>query len=322
MTDFVDLMPETADFRRELLEGLARDQKQIHYKFLYDERGSELFEQICRLDAYYLTRTELAIMEASADEMAEAIGARARIVEFGSGSGVKTRLLLDALDAPVTYFPVDISASALSVCADRLREEFPDLEIVPIRADYTAPFDLPDAAGEAERTAAYFPGSTVGNFLPRQVVAFLRRVAELVGPGGGLLIGVDLDKRADTLEAAYDDDEGVTAAFTSNLLRRANREAGANFDLDGFEHEAVYNEEEGRIEIAQVSLRSQTVEVGDEAFEFEPGERLAIEYSYKYTPERFRGLVDETPFRSEGVWTDDRDRFSVWYLEVSEKAER
>lgn len=322
MRDFVDLMPETADFRRELLEGLARDQKQIHYKFLYDERGSELFEQICRLDAYYLTRTELAIMEASADEMAEAVGARARIVEFGSGSGVKTRLLLDALEAPGSYLPVDISASALRGCADRMREAFPDLEVIPVRADYTAPLDLPEAAGGAERTAAYFPGSTVGNFRPREVAAFLRRVAEMVGPGGGLLIGVDLDKEAETLESAYDDDEGVTATFTANLLRRANREADADFDLDAFEHEALYNEEEGRVEIAQVSLRSQIVEVGDEAFAFEPGERLAIEYSYKYTPERFRGLVDETPFRPERVWTDDRDRFSVWYLEAPEKTGR
>jgi len=316
MSEIVDLAPEPADFRRELIEGLSSEPKFIHHKFLYDERGSELFEEICRLDEYYPTRTELAIMRENVDEMAEAVGLNARIVEFGSGSGIKTHLLLESLENPVSYLPIEISKAALRGCAESISEEFPGLDVIPICADYTQSIDLPDAAPEVETTTGYFPGSTLGNFRPEHAVDFLGRIAEMCGPGGGLLIGIDLFKDRETLESAYDDSEGVTAAFSGNLLRRANRELDADFDLDAFVHEAHFNEAEERVEISQVSQRPQTVHVDDHSFDFEEGEKILIEYSHKYRPERFQGLADRAGFEVGQTWTDEDEMFSVWYLSV------
>ena len=316
MTDIVDLGPEPEDFRTALLEGLSGGQKSIPCKFLYDERGSELFERICELDEYYPTRTELGIMDAHIAEMAEAIGPWARLVEFGAGSGVKTKLLLSALESPAVYSPIEISKSALRGCAETMRTAFPDLEIIPVCADYTEPMVLPDPEGDVEKTVAYFPGSTIGNFEPDAAVDFLGRIADLCGDGGGLLIGVDRFKSAEIIEPAYNDSEGVTRQFTSNLLRRANREAGADFDLDQFEHRAVFNEEAGRVEIYQVSQRDQTVHVGERRFDFEAGEGILTEHSYKYTPARFRGIAVAAGFEVAEVWTDADDWFSVWYLSV------
>jgi len=316
MTDIIDLAPEPADFRRELIDGLSSDPKFIHHKFLYDERGSELFEQICELDEYYPTRTELAIMREFVDEMAEAIGSCARIVEFGAGSGTKTHLLLEALESPVSYLPIEISKSALRGCAGSIAEAYPEIEVYPICADYTQPIELPEAAAEVQSTVGYFPGSTLGNFRPEEAVDFLARIAEMSGPGGGLLIGVDLFKERETLERAYDDSEGVTAAFSKNLLRRANRELDADFDLDEFEHEAHFEADEERVEIYQVSQRPQTVHVDDHAFEFDEGEPILIEYSHKYRPERFRELAGRAGFEVGQIWTDGDDLFSVWYLTV------
>ena len=319
MADIIDLGSETNDFRTALIEGLSGRQKSIPCKFLYDERGSELFEQICELEEYYPTRTELGIMEEYVDEMAARIGSRARIVEFGAGSGRKTRLLLGALDEAATYMPIEISTSALRQCAESLQGEFPDLEIVPICGDYTEELNLPDPRENVGRTAAYFPGSTIGNFEPDDAVDFLSRIADLCRPDGGLLIGVDLFKSADVIEPAYNDSEGVTEEFTSNLLRRANREAGADFDLEDFEHRAIFNENEGRVEIYQVSQRDQTVHIGDHAFHFDSGEAILTEHSYKYAPERFRSVAEAAGFEVGEVWTDDDELFSVWHLAVSRR---
>ena len=314
MSDIIDLGPETDDFRSALLEGLSGARKSIPCKFLYDERGSELFEGICELEEYYPTRTEIGIMESEVGAMAERVGPRARIVEFGAGSGRKTRLLLRALEAPVSYLPIEISKSALRHCAAAMGEEFPGLEVVPICADYTEEVELPEASPAVEKTVAYFPGSTIGNFEPDEAVAFLARIAGMCGSGGGLLIGVDLFKSPEIIEPAYDDSRGVTREFTSNLLRRANREAGADFDLEHFDHRAIFNQQEGRVEIYQVSQRQQTVHVGDRAFEFDAGEAILTEHSYKYTPERFRGVAEAAGFGVAETWTDADELFSVWYL--------
>jgi len=318
MTDIIDLAPESDDFREALLRGLSRDQKSVPCKFLYDERGSRLFERICELDEYYPTRTELGIMREHAGEMADRIGPRALIVELGAGSGKKTHLLLEALEDPAAYLPIEISEAALRHCADTIGEAFPDLEIHPICADYTEPLDVPALADSDERTVAYFPGSTIGNFEPGDAAGFLSRIADLCGRGGGMLMGVDLYKSPEIIEPAYNDSEGVTAAFSNNLLRRANREAGADFDLEQFEHRAVFDEEKGRIEISQVSQIPQTVRVGDATFDFEEGEGIAIEYSYKFTPDRFRRLAETAGFRAEEMWTDEDELFSVWCLTVDE----
>jgi dimethylhistidine N-methyltransferase len=316
MDDLIDYAPEPADYRAALLEGLSGDDKSIPCKFLYDARGSELFEEICELDAYYPTRTELAIMQQYLRRMARWVGPRSRVVEFGSGSGLKTRLLLESLDSPVSYLPIDISRSALRGCAASIADDLPDLDIVPICADYTEPIALPEPAAEVRRTVAYFPGSTIGNFEPGEAVAFLSRIAEMVGPDGGLVIGADQVKSRDILERAYDDPEGVTAAFNLNLLRRANREAGADFELEAFAHQAVYNADRRRIETYLVSRRDQTVAVGDERIEFREGERIWTEHSYKYTPDSFRRMAEQAGFAVDQMWTDEREWFGVWALAV------
>ncbi|MFB6374014.1 MAG: L-histidine N(alpha)-methyltransferase, partial [Bradymonadaceae bacterium] len=258
MSDIIDLAPETEEFRDALLRGLSQEPKFVPCKFLYDERGSELFEQICELDEYYPTRTELAIMREHVDEMADRIGPEALIVELGAGSGKKTHLLLEALESPSAYLPIEISKAALRYCAETIGEAFPDLAIHPICADYTEPIDVPALSDPDERTVAYFPGSTIGNFEPGDAAGFLSRIANMCGKGGGLLMGVDLYKSRGIIEPAYNDSEGVTAAFSKNLLRRANCEADADFDLDTFEHRALFDEDEGRIEISQVSQIPQT----------------------------------------------------------------
>jgi dimethylhistidine N-methyltransferase len=315
--EIIDFEPASDDFRLALVEGLRQRPRNVPCKFLYDARGSELFEQICELDDYYSTRKEMEIFEEAIDEMAERIGPRARIVEFGSGSGRKTEFVLQHLHDPVSYLPIEISKSALRHCAASIQKACPTLEIVPICADYMQTIELPEPSGEVERTVGFFPGSTIGNFEPEEARAFLERIADMCGEGGGLLLGVDLIKNRDVLKRAYDDREGVTAEFNLNLLRRANRELDADFDLDAFEHRAIFNEDQSRIEMHLVSQTHQTVQIGDESFEFESDDSIHTENSYKYTPERFRELSAEAGFRPRETWTDDEEYFSVWYLEVA-----
>lgn len=311
--DLLDQAPATESFREAVLRGFQNEQKQVPSKFLYDERGSELFSKICEQEEYYPTRTEIGIMQRHGAAMAEAIGPRVRLVEYGSGSSRKTRLLLDRLTDVAAYVPVDISREYLLESAEALADEYPSVPVQPVCADYTAPFTLPDPLPSTARTVVYYPGSTIGNFLPEEAREFLRRIADTVGPEGGLLLGVDLQKDIDILEAAYNDAAGVTAAFNKNLLRRMNRELEATFDLDRFEHEAVWNPERTCIEMHLRSTTAQSVTVANETFSFEDGETIHTEDSHKYTLASFAQLAKEAGFEVEAVWTDEREFFSVQY---------
>lgn len=311
----LDFHPEIESFRDEVLAGLRDDPKHLPSKFFYDERGSKLFEAICDLDEYYLTRTELAIMKTHIHAMVDALGPRVRLVEYGSGSSLKTRLLLDHLPRLAGYVPIDISREHLLQAAEAIAERYPDVPVLPVCADYTADYRLPDPEGIVERTAIYYPGSTIGNFTPETARDFLAHTAEQVGPRGGLLIGVDLQKDEDRLRAAYNDAQGVTAAFNKNVLRRINRELDADFDLDRFCHEAIYNAAEGRIEMRLVSEVAQRVTVEGVKIPFAAGEPIRTEYSYKYTVDGFAELADRAGWSVEKVWTDDEQLLSVQYAE-------
>ncbi|MBI4183161.1 MAG: L-histidine N(alpha)-methyltransferase [Proteobacteria bacterium] len=304
-----------AEFRADVLAGLARPAKAIPAKYFYDTEGSRLFEEICRIEEYYLTRTEIAILGAHAGEIAGLIGPGARLIEFGSGASVKVRLLLDALAKPRAYVPVDISREHLFESARALAGDYPDLDVVPVVADFTRPLALP-AGAAAGRPVAFFPGSTIGNFTPGEAATFMRNVARLVGPGGGFLVGVDLKKDKRTLLAAYDDAKGVTAAFNRNLLARINRELGATFDLSAFSHSASYNAEQGRIEMYLVSRKPQAVRIAGRSFRFLQGEAIHTENSYKYEAAEFRALAEGAGFAPRATWTDPGRLFSVHYLEA------
>lgn len=308
-----DFGPARDDFRSQVLHGLRQTRKQIPCKFFYDRRGSQLFDQICELGDYYPTRTELGIMTHHAAEMADALGPRCRIVEYGSGSSTKTRLLLDHLKDPTAYVPLDISREHLLDASQRLAERYPDLQVQPVCADYTSRFALPDAIG-ARRTVIYFPGSTIGNFEPHDARGFLVAAAQRAGEGGGLLIGVDLKKDPATLHAAYNDAAGVTAAFNLNLLTRINRELDGGFDLSRFAHYAFYNPRLGRVEMHLASRCAQTVPVGSHWFDFRDGETIFTESSYKYTLIEFASLAAASGWRVEKTWMDDQRMFSVQYL--------
>ncbi len=314
LLQLTDLEPQTDTFRQEALSGLKSNPKTIPSKFFYDAHGSELFEAICELDEYYLTRMELAIMEEHAAEMAGRLGPRCLVVEFGSGSSVKTRILLEHSDRPAGYVPIDISRDHLLASAAELQRAFPSLEILPVCADYSDDLTLPCPTGRFDRIVVYFPGSTIGNFQPSEAREFLERMGKVSGQGGAVLIGIDLEKDPPILEAAYDDAEGITADFNKNLLRRMNRELGANFCLNAFEHEAVYDESKARIEMYLVSTRDQDVTIGGEAIHFLRGERVCTELSHKYSLERFASLAGASGLRVEKAWTDSQRFFSVQYL--------
>jgi dimethylhistidine N-methyltransferase len=309
----IDFHPPRADMRSDVLDGLSATPRQLSAKYFYDERGSHLFEDITLLPEYYLTRTEDAIMEASLPEMARLVGPRAALIEFGSGSGEKTRRLLRHLDQPVACVPVEISKNHLLASAESLAADFPELDVMAVCADFTQPFELPDIEG-AQRRLVFFPGSTIGNFTPDQAVSLLKVMRQVAGPDGALLIGADLVKDRATLEAAYNDSQGVTAAFNLNLLRRINRELGANFDLEAFRHQAVYNAAPGRIEMYLVSQQAQQVRIGERRFDFDEGERILTEYAHKYELQAFADMVAEAGFRVQQVWCDPRRYFSVQYL--------
>lgn len=312
-----DFSPARARFLADVLEGLSRPRKTIPCKYFYDARGSRLFDRICELEEYYVTRTELSIMDAHAGEMAAAIGPRCLLIEYGPGSGRKTRLLLDHLDDPVAYVPIDISSDALTRFAHSLAIECPGLEVLPIVGDYTAGFKTPPSDRPPSRRVVYFPGSTIGNLESPEAVRLLARAAESAGRDGGLLIGVDLKKDLGVLEAAYNDGPGVTAAFNLNLLIRINRELGADFRTDRFRHRAVWNEREGRMEMHLVSLVDQGVRIGTRQIHFAKDETIFTESCYKYSLGQFAGLSARAGWTLERVWTDPRRWFSVQYLRAS-----
>ena len=306
--------PDDDGIRREVLDGLRKPEKSLPSKLFYDERGSELFEQISELREYYLTRTETAIFIDRIDEIASRIGSRALLVEFGSGNSQKTRILLDHLPDLAAYVAIDISQEKLAQSAATVAAAYPGLNVLSVWADYTRDLELP-AIVESRKTA-FFPGSSIGNFHPREAETFLRRVARLVETGGGLLIGVDLKKDARILNLAYNDPKGVTAAFNLNMLAHINREFGAGFRLDRFRHQATYNEQQGRIEMYLVSLEGQTVTFGETEITFRRDERVLTEVSYKYTVEEFERLAVGGGFHVRDVWTDGNQLFSVQYLEA------
>ncbi|MDX1648737.1 MAG: L-histidine N(alpha)-methyltransferase [Myxococcota bacterium] len=312
--DLHDFAPEREAFLAEVLRGLRQPRKELPCKYLYDAQGSVLFDRICELEEYYPTRTELAIMDADADAMSAALGPRCLLVEYGSGSSAKTHVLLEHLVDPAACVPVDISRDHLLRAAEELAKAHRHIPIIPVCADFTRPFAVPEPPRPERRRAVYFPGSTIGNFTPAAARALLRSIREVAGDGGGLLIGVDLVKDPAVLERAYDDARGVTAAFNKNLLARINRELGGDFDLDAFAHRAVWNEEAGRVEMHLVSRRTQTARVDGEAVGFVAGESICTEHSHKYTLEGFARLAAEAGFRVESVWTDPEDLFSVQWL--------
>jgi dimethylhistidine N-methyltransferase len=323
---FHDLHPSPADLRAEVLAGLSRPQRALPPKFFYDQRGSRLFDAITALPEYYLTRAEIGILRDHGAEMAERIGPGRTLIELGSGSSLKIRILLEAL-GPALYIPIDISRQHLLASAHALAECFPTLAILALCADYSAPFDLPTNAADPGQRAAFFPGSSIGNFEPDAAVALLARVAALLGPGGRLLIGADLIKDPAILHAAYNDAAGVTAAFNLNLLARIDRELDADFNLRGFAHRAFYNPlsehgphgagDLGRIEMHLVSLADQRVRIGDRTFDFRQGETIHTESSYKYSLDGFRALAARAGFIPEQVWTDSQGLFSVHCLMVA-----
>ena len=311
-----DVAPGREEFLDDVLAGLRSQPKTLPCKYLYDARGSELFDRICELDEYYVTRTELAIMQQYASEMAAAVGEQAILIEYGSGSSLKTAKLLDQLIDPAACVLVDISRDHLMASVARLAESHPSVRFVPVCADFTQPFEIAELPSDAGRRSVYFPGSTIGNLSQFAAMELLAGIAAQVGPGGGLLIGVDLLKSPEVLKAAYNDDAGVTASFNLNLLRRINRELSADFDLSAFSHEGRFNRDRSRMEMHLVSSCEQSVHVGDEEIEFAEGETIHTENSRKYRLEDFRELAEAAGFQVDRVWMDASEQFSVQYLTV------
>ena len=309
-------------FAADVLQGLSRPQKTLPCAWLYDLRGSELFVDITRLEEYYPTRSEIGILKRSAGEIAAAIGPEAVVVEFGSGSSHKTPLLLGALEAPLAYVPIDISEEFLFDSLKPLKEQFPAVRFEPLVADFSkteAMRKLREALPEEGQRVGFFPGSTIGNFTPPEATLFLRQVADALGPGALMVVGLDSTSDADILVPAYDDASGVTAAFNLNLLVRINRELGANFELEGFRHEARFNREQSRMEMHMVSQREQQVQVLDKRFSFKAGETIHTENSYKYSEQKFQQLASAAGWRETARWMeqgDERGNFGVHLLRV------
>jgi dimethylhistidine N-methyltransferase len=309
-----DSRPGRDEFLSDVLAGLAKPQKQLSPKYFYDDAGARLFEELCELDEYYIPRTEKSIMQAHVKEMTDLLGEDLLLIEYGCGDCAKTRIVLDHLSRPAGFVPIDISFEQLQRVAADLESSYPGLEVMPVCADYTGAYELPRPRRKSARNAVYFPGSTIGNFDPIPARMFLDHMAEACGPDGALLVGVDLKKDPAVLHRAYNDGDGVTAAFNLNLLARINAELGADVRLDAFEHYAFFNPVEGRVEMHLVSLADQPVHVDGITVDFSRGESIWTESSYKYSLDEFASLAAATGFRAERVWTDEREWFSVQYL--------
>jgi L-histidine Nalpha-methyltransferase len=311
-------MAQTQDVREiaenapdDVIAGLCAPHKTLPCRLLYDARGAELFERICELDDYYLTRSELALLADHLPSIAAIVGPRARVIEPGSGAGRKTRMLLAALDQPSSYTPIDVSFEQLQHNATALRHEFPGLEIVPVHGDYTSTLELA-GSHSSSRTVVFFPGSTIGNFEPRAAVEFLARFARLVGPGAVLILGTDSNHDQETLMRAYDDPEGVTAEFDLNVLAHINRTHHATFALDTFMHRAAWDAAHSRIEMHLVSRRRQTVDIGTGTISFERGEVIVTEHCYKHSHDTIRRLCKTAGWSVQSVFSDAADRMSLW----------
>jgi dimethylhistidine N-methyltransferase len=312
--EFHDFAPPADDFRQAVLAGLAGTPKRLPSRFIYDARGSRRFEAILEVPEYYIPRVEMALLRAHAAALAALAGPRAYLVDYGSGSGRKARLLLDALEQPAVYAPIDISREHLLSAAEALAADYPALEVHAICADFLRPFSLPAPHSPAVgRRIGFFPGSTIGNMTPEQRAQFLAAARALHG-GGGLIVGVDLKKDPARLRAAYNDAAGASAAFNTNILVRANRELAADFDLAAFRHRAEYDAGHGRMEIGIESLKFQTVHVGDAAFAFAAGEVIVTQYAYKFTVEEFESVARAAGFAPRQVWVDGDRLFAIHYL--------
>ncbi len=309
-----DHAPTRVDFLQDVIAGLSLPEKQLSCKYFYDEDGSRLFDLICETDEYYPTRTELSIMCEKLPEMSRQIGPGALLVEYGSGTSLKTRLLLSELDDPAGYVPIDICREHLVDAAQRLSTLFPELTILPVCGDYTSRLQLPEPPDRPQRRVVYFPGSTIGNFYPSQAHQFLLQAGQICGANGGMLVGVDLRKDTAVLNAAYNDSAGVTAQFNINLLHRINRELGGGFDVEKFDHYAQYNAFRGRIEMHLVSRESQYVRIGDSVFTFLKEESILTECSYKYDIDGFTTLAEFAGWSVGQVWTDPAGYFALFYL--------
>ena len=317
---FPDRLPDPGSFLDEVVAGLSAPRKALPPKYFYDERGCQLFEAICKAPEYYLTRAETQLMRDRAGAMARRLGPGCMVIEYGCGSGHKTRLLLEAL-APAAYVAIDIAREQLKETSAGIARDFPGLSVVAVCADYSRPLALPEIDGiPSRRKVVYFPGSTIGNLTPAEAGVFLGYVRQLVGPGGGLLIGVDLRKDAARLNAAYNDRQGITAEFNLNLLARINRELGANFDLAAFRHQAFYNEPPGRIEMHLLSLKDQRVSIGGHVIRFRAGESIHTENSFKYSVTGFQALASSACFEPVDCWMDAEKLFAVHYLQVPQRA--
>ena len=309
--------PATSDLLSDVIAGLSSDPRALPSKYFYDERGAALFQKICELPEYYVTRTEIDILSRHHAAIASQIGPNVELIGLGTGAGTKTRILIKALEKPAAYIPVDISEKQLRKSTASFQQIFPKLEILPVCADYLQPVVLPSPRHKPARNVVYFPGSTIGNFEPSEALEFLRRIANVSGRGGGLLIGVDLQKDQNVIEAAYNDQDGVTAQFNLNLLAHINRETGANFDLSRWQHRAIYNSKAGRIEMYLISATDQTVRIQDQQFHFRAGEKILTEHSYKHTPEGFIALAGQARFDFVKFWTDDARLFGVFYFVIA-----
>ena len=311
---------EASAFGSDVLEGLSTTPKRVPAKYFYDDAGSQLFERITEMPEYYPTRCEMRILRDHAADIAKLIPEGAALVEFGSGSNKKARILLHEASKLAAYVPVDICGEMLEREVAELRPDFSQLKIFPVTADFCFPFELPAEAKAAPVRVGFFPGSTVGNFEPHETAAFLRNAGRILGPGGTLIIGVDLIKPAEVLNAAYNDAGGVTAKFNLNLLVRVNRELGGTFKLDTFEHHAFYNRERHRIEMHLASLKRQKVWVAGETIEFHAGETIHTENSYKYSIESLGALARGVGWTPVAAWTDTQDYFSIQAFTLADAA--
>ncbi len=310
--------PDRGEFLEDVLAGLNSSPRTLPCKYFYDQRGSELFEAICECPEYYVTRADLALHEAHLDEISAMIGPDAHVIEFGSGAGIKTHKLLSSLDAPRAYTPIEISKSALAASALELEQEFPEIDIRPLQADYTQDIDADRLNLEppSRRRVIYFPGSTIGNFDQAEALAFLKRMGKMARSHGAVLIGVDLMKSVDQLIAAYDDKQGQTAAFNINLLKRMQRELGADIEIDAFAHEARFNRDQSRIEMHLVARRRTRLRVGEQDFDFDLGDTIHTESSHKYSISDFQALARRAGLIPLQVWTDPEDLFSMHWIEA------
>lgn len=302
------------EMKEEILQGLQHEQKVIPSKYLYDTKGSELFEEITHLQEYYPTRTEISILQNNMQEIVNMVGSEVLLAELGSGSSRKTRMLLDNLSRPAAYVPIDISSDYLTHVVSQLQDDYSALEVLPLCADYTKPFYLPNTSSPYKRTIFFYPGSTIGNFVPNEAQSFLASLSHMLDTGDGLLIGVDLKKEKAVLEKAYNDSEGITARFNKNILRHINRKLDADFALPNFQHRAFYNTSKGRIEMHLISTTHQDVTVAGERIPILKGESIHTENSYKYSLDQFSTLI-EPGFSIKTYWTDPESRFAVLLLE-------